>query len=139
MDYLDSIIYLLAAVIICGIFGGVIYLLAKKDRQNDEQRVQALTNEQKQRLISTPYQHAVGTKNGVLVQGLIYEIPKTTNSKAELVVMFYNEYYPNFQGQIIHADVNMAINEFQQYNLRVGSYVTLMLNEDKPAKIVFLR
>ena len=137
MNYIDYIIYLLAAVVICGIFGGVIYFLAKKDRQNDEERVKALTPQQKEILISTSYEQAVGLKNGVLVQGLIYEIPKTTSRKAELVVMFYNQYYPNFRGEIIHADVNVPIQEFQRYNLKVGDYVKLLLNEDKPAKVVF--
>ena len=137
MNYIDYIIYLLAAVVICGILGGVIYFLAKKDRQNDEERVRTLTPQQKEILISTSYEQAVGLTNGVLVQGLIYEIPKTTNRKAELVVMFYNQYYPNFRGEIIHADVNVPIQEFQRYNLKAGDYVKLLLNEDKPAKVVF--
>ena len=137
MNYIDYIIYLLAAVVICGILGGVIYFLAKKDRQNDEERVRTLTPQQKEILISTSYEQAVGLTNGVLVQGLIFEIPKTTSRKAELVVMFYNQYYPNFRGEIIHADVNVPIQEFQRYNLKVGDYVKLLLNEDKPAKVVF--
>ena len=134
---MDSILYLLVAGAFCGIFGGVIYVLAKKENAKDEERVKSLTKEQVDTLTNTPYQAIDGLPNAALVHGLILEIPKVTNSKAELVVMYYNEYYPNFRGQISHADVNVKIKEFTEHNLKVGDYVKMLLNEDKSPKIKF--
>lgn len=134
---MDYILYLLVAGVVCGVFGGVIYVLAKKDSAKDEERVKNLTKEQVETLTNTPYQAVDGLPNAVLVHGLILEIPKVTNSKAELVIMYYNEYYPNFRGQIVHMDVNVKMKEFTEHNLKVGDYVKVLLNEDKSPKVKF--
>ena len=72
---------------VVGVFAAVVYYLAKKDGQKDEERISNLTEEQKKILLETPYLEAPGFPNGVLAHGLIYEIPKMTGSKVELVVM----------------------------------------------------
>ena len=82
---MDYILYLLVAVVVCGIFGGVVYVLAKKENAKDEERVKSLTKEQVDTLTNTPYQAVSGLPNAALVHGLILEIPKVTSSKAELV------------------------------------------------------
>lgn len=133
MEYL---LYLLVAVVVCGVFGGVIYVLAQKDRAKDEERISNLTEEQKRAILTTPYLGVQGLPNAVLAHGLIYEIPKMTNRKAELVVMYNNEYYPNVRG-ISHADINVSMKEFNEHNLKVGDYVKILLNEDKFPKLYF--
>ena len=71
---MDYIVYLLAAVVVCGIFGGVVYVLAKKENAKDEERVKSLTKEQVDTLTNTPYQAVSGLPNAALVHGLILEI-----------------------------------------------------------------
>lgn len=133
MEYL---LYLLVAVVVCGGFGGVIYVLAQKDKQKDEERISNLTEEQKQTLLTTPYLGVQGLPNAVLAHGLICEIPKITNRKASLVILYNNEYYPNGRG-ISHADINVSIKEYNEHNLKTGDYVKILLNEDKFPKVIF--
>jgi hypothetical protein len=121
---------------VVGVFAAVVYYLAKKDGQKDEERIRNLTEEQKKILLETPYLEAPGFPNGVLAHGLIYEIPKMTGSKVELVVMLNARYYPNSKG-LAHADIKMSLKEFQRQGLKVGDYVKVLLNEDKSPKIVF--
>ena len=133
---MEYILYLLGGVGICAIFGGVIYVLTKKDEINDEERISNLTEEQKKILIETPYLEVVAMPNAALVHGLIYEIPKVTKTKASLVIMYNNQYYPNMRG-LSHADINVPIEAFKEYDLKVGDYVNILLNEDKHPKVVF--
>lgn len=133
---MEEILYTLIGVVVCAIFGGVIYILAKKDKAKDEERISNLTEEQKKAILTTPYLGVQGLPNAVLAHGLIYEIPKMTNRKAALVVMFNNEYYPNGNG-ISHADINVSMKEFNEHNLKVGDYVKILLNEDKFPKLYF--
>ncbi len=121
---------------VVGVFAAVVYYLAKKDGEKDEERISNLTEEQKKILLETPYLEAPGFPNGVLAHGLIYEIPKMTGSKVELVVMLNARYYPNSKG-LAHADIKMSLKEFQRQGLKVGDYVKVLLNEDKSPKIVF--
>jgi hypothetical protein len=133
---MEEILYTLVGVVVCAILGGVVYVLAKNDKKKDEERISNMTEEQKREILTTPYLGVSGLPNAVLAHGLIYEIPKMTNRKAELVVMFNNEYFPNGNG-ISHADINVSIKEFNEHNLKVGDYVKILLNEDKFPKLYF--
>ena len=53
---LEFLGYLLAGIVVCGIFGGIIYILAKKEQSDLEEKLNTLTQEQKDVLINTPYQ-----------------------------------------------------------------------------------
>ena len=122
--------------LVCAVFGVIVYNLAKKDKSRDEERVKSLTEEQKRILTETPYMSVEKLPNAALVQGLIYEIPKKTSHKAELVVLYYNQYFPNFRGEIIHLDLNMPLKTLEQQNLKAGDFVKVILNEDKTPKII---
>ncbi|GAB5082542.1 hypothetical protein Osc1_17150 [Hominimerdicola sp. 21CYCFAH17_S] len=126
---------IMAAVV--GAFVGIVLYLAIKDIKKDSERVASMTEEQKQMLIETPDIPAEGLSNAIVTQGLIYEVKRKGSSKVSLVVMFYNRYYPNFRDEIKHADVSAKVEEFDAHGLQEGDYIKLLLNQGKPAKLIY--
>lgn len=134
---LDYLVGLLLAVIVCVGLGVIVYFISNKDKANTQERVNSLTEEQKRILTTTPYELVENLPHAAKVQGLIHEIPNVTNSKAKLVVLYYNMYFPNMMKQILSVNISVPYDVFTQYNLKPGDYVKIILNEDKTPKIVF--
>lgn len=134
---LEFLGYLLAGIVVCGIFGGIIYILAKKEQSDLEEKLNTLTQEQKDVLIDTPYQEALDCPNGVIVCGMIYEMKEKSTGSFSLYVLYYNTYFPNFREQICNMSINVSAKMVGEHNLKSGDYINVLLNEDKNPKIVF--
>ena len=130
MPFVDKMLGLLIGVIVCAIFGGIIYVLAKKHNELTKELINGLTDEQKEKLMNT------SLENNVLTKGLIAVEPKVGNSKTQLKVLVYNMYYPNCMKEFILADVSISTKQHNEYNLKQGDYITISLDENG-AKAVF--
>lgn len=130
MSFADKMLGLLVGVIVCAIFGAVIYVLAKKHNELTKELVNATTDEQKEMLMNA------SLENNVLTKGLIATEPKVGSSKTQLKVLIYNMYYPNSMKEFNLADVSVSTKLANQYNLKKGDYITISLSENG-AKAVF--
>lgn len=130
-------IALLIGIIICAIFGVVVYIWSKKDQADLEENLKNLTQEQKEKLINTPYQEAPDCPNGAIVCGMIYEMKKKKTGGFSLYTMYYNTYFPNFKNQIIYMDISISANIAEEHNLKNGDFIKVLVNEDKKPKIIF--
>lgn len=126
----DTLLGLVIGGAACGIFALIIYKLAKKHNALKDELVQALTNEQKEVMMNATLE------NCVLTTGLIAVEPKVGNNKTELKVLLYNMYYPNMLEQFMLADINVTTKQYNEYNLKQGTYVKIALNENG-ARVVF--
>lgn len=130
MPFLDKMLGLLIGVVVCAIFGGVIYVLAKKHNELKEALISGLTDEQKEVLINA------SMENNVLTKGLIAVEPKVGNSKTQLKVLIYNMYYPNSMKEFNLADISVPTQKYNELNLKQGDYIIVSLDENG-AKAVF--
>ena len=73
---------------------------------------------------------------GVIAKGLLYEITLKGKSKANLVVLFYNTYYPNALNQIHWADISIPIKTLEDHQLNQEDYVNIKI-DGSGAKLVF--
>lgn len=128
---------ILLGTVLFAAFIGVVFALAKKQNMKDEDRVNTLTDEQKRILTTTPYELVENLPHAAKVIGLIHEIPKVTNSKVKLVIMYYNMYFPNMMQKILSVNINIPYSVYLEHNLKPGDYVKIIFNEDNAPKIVF--
>lgn len=130
MPFTDKLLGLLIGVIICAIFGYVVYIVSKKNKAETLEMVQSLTNEQKEKLTNA------SLANSSLTIGFIGMEPKVGNHKTQLKVLFYNTFYPNMLEQFMLADISISTKQYNEYQLKQGDYVKIRLDENG-AKIVF--
>lgn len=126
----DKMLGLLIGVIVCAIFGYIIYIVSKKYNELTKELVNALTDEQKEQLMNA------SLENKILTKGLIAVAPKVGNSKTQLKVLVYNIYYPNYMKEFMLADVSISTKKYNEYHLKQGDYITISLDENG-AKAVF--
>lgn len=126
----DKMLGLLIGVIVCAIFGYIVYIVSKKHNELTKELVNALTDEQKEKLMNA------SLENKILTKGLIAVAPKVGNSKTQLKVLVYNIYYPNYMKEFMLADVSISTKKYNEYHLKQGDYITISLDENG-AKAVF--
>lgn len=137
MNILTYIGYLFVAVIVCFIFGVIVYVLSQKSRNKFEEVLKTIPDEKKAVLINTPYEPVPDLPNGVIVMALIYEMKQKSNGGLSLNAMFYNTYYPNFREQLMDMNVTVSAKEAKGHELKNYDFIKVLLNEDKNPKIVF--
>ena len=126
----DKMLGLLIGVIVCAIFGYIVYIVSKKHNELTKELVNALTDEQKEKLMNA------SLENKILTKGLIAVAPKVGNIKTQLKVLVYNIYYPNYMKEFMLADVSISTKKYNEYHLKQGDYITISLDENG-AKAVF--
>lgn len=130
MPLSDKILGLVIAVVVCAIFGFIIYILVKKQNERVAEIVNSLTDEQKEKLINA------SLDNCSLTLGLIAAEPKVKTNKTALNLLVYNMYYPNQMKQFIPADISISKEQYNAHNLKQGDYIKISLNENG-AKAIF--
>lgn len=128
----------LIAVVVIGIFIGVVMIWAKKESKNLEGYVANLTDEQKNELESTDIKWVEGKKNVWTQKGLVCNINEKNGNKVHVVVLWYNKVIQNDTlNKIQYADVNVKKAEADAHGLKVGDMVNLYIDPEKSAKIIF--
>ena len=126
MEILGSVLLVMVIVLI---FNTVL----QKDINKEKERVNSLSDEQKNMLESTYYKDVEGLPDAVIQKGLIYELKRKDNEVIVIVMIYQNTFES--------IDINMQASEFDKHLLKVGDYVDVLLNisvdEDLEAKIVF--
>jgi len=128
--------YVIVGAIVGGFIGAIVYL-SNKQNQNDEQIVSELSEEIKQTLINAQMRPVEGIPNGAAITGYVYKIKKQNATNAWLKVMYCNRYYPTLRNKIISLDLKVPLSEMQAHGIGEGSYVNVLLNEDKTPQPIF--
>lgn len=124
MPLADKLLGLLFGGILCAIFGYVVYILSKKQKEQTAEIVNALTADQKEELMSASMSNCSFTK------GLIAVEPKVGANKTQLKVLVYNMYYPNMMKEYLLADVSISTKQYNEYNIKQGDYIAVTLDEN---------
>ena len=132
----DKMVGIGIGVVVCAILGFIIYIIAKKESAKNEERVKTLTEEQKQTLINAPVTPFSNYGGGVIVKALLYEINTKSQSKAKIVVLYYNTYYPNSLYKIQWMDITIPAKTLEEHQLRQGDYVNMKIDQNG-GKFVF--
>ncbi len=132
----DKLIGIAIGTVVCVIFAFIVFYLSKKANAKNDERVKSLTDEQRATLINAPVTQASSREGGAIVKGLLYEVTLRGQSKAKLVVLFYNTYFPNSLNQIQWADLSIPFMTLQDHQLKQGDYVNMQINANG-AKLSF--
>lgn len=120
----DKLLGLLIGTIICAVFGIVIYIFVKKHNKKTVERIDRLTEQQKDILKNA----SINKSN--ITKGLICEEPKVGKLKTQLDVLFYNMYYPNTMKRFISVHITISSKEFNDFLFKQGDYVDIILDEN---------
>ena len=118
-------------------FIGVVFYLAKKQNENDEQMAASLGEDIKSYLMNTPMRPVEGLPNGAAVAGYVYNVNKQNQQYVWFTVLYYNQYFPNMRDKIISCDVKVSIADAQAHGVAPNSAVTVLFNEDKRPQLIF--
>ena len=112
---------------IVGAFVGVVVVLAKKEGQKLKEMVSRLTDEQKNKLALTEVNFVEGKDNEWIQEGMISEMV-TKGNKVALKILWHNKVMKNNSyDQITFGDTSVTVEEAQQHNLQVGSFVKVKI------------
>ena len=129
MPIMDRIILILIGVVVCAVFGAIVYVLAKKSRTKFEEIMKTLSEDVKEALFNAPIV-ASDKKSGAFVQtGYVHEI-QGDGHKVNLVIIYFNRYYPNCMNEFSYGDFKVARKVLEENGIRQGSFVKIQLDEN---------
>lgn len=127
---------ILGAAVFVGIFAGIIMFAAKKSNEKLNEAVSSLTEEERNYLIHTEYQKAPDSDIAAYAPALVYSVKEKGNGAA-LYLIFCNTYFPNSEGELAPADINISAKEYAEHPVKKGDRVYILLNGDKSAKVAW--
>lgn len=125
----DRIIGMLVGVVVCAIFGAFIYVLGKKGEAKLEESMKTLSEDVKAALVNAPITASDKKRNAVVQTGYVHEI-QGDGQKVNLVVIYFNRYYPNSMNEFSYGEFKVARKVLEENGIQEGSFVKLQLDEN---------
>lgn len=120
--------YLIGGVILAVVVV-VVVMIAKKDNAERNEMVANLTEDQKNRLMSTEVEKVEPV---AWVQDAMVAKVTDKGSKIDLRLLWYNKTYQNNEYETITiADASIKKSEQEEHNLQVGDFVKLYIAPEK--------
>ena len=124
--------------VILAVFVAVVYVIAKKDSRERDEMVSKLTDEQKERLMSTEVEFV--EKNAWTQEAMVAKIVDK-GGKFDVRLLWYNKTLGNNEAETITiADASIKKAEQEEHDLKVGDFVKMYFAPEKTVgsvKIVF--
>ncbi len=124
--------------VILAVFVAVVYVIAKKDSRERDEMVSKLTDEQKERLMSTEVEFV--EKNAWTQEAMVAKIVDK-GGKFDVRLLWYNKTLGNNEAETITiADASIKKAEQEEHDLKVGDFVKMYIAPEKTVgsvKIVF--
>ncbi len=127
---------ILGAAVILGIFVVIIVIAMKKTNEKLNEAISNLTEEEKDYLLHTEYQKAPDSDIAVYAPALVHSVKEKGNGAA-LYLIFCDTYFPNSDGDLSPADINISAAEYAEHPVKKGDKVFILLNGDKSAKVAW--
>ena len=130
-----SINHLLGAfVYVVPIIAGIVlvfFLLIKKQNKTQQALEDAMTREQKDRLMQTRPVAPPAGKSGFVIEALVVEM-QDKGSKYHTRLMWHNTVIPNnFMDKLMMAELNVPKATAEAHGLKVGDYVRFWMDVEK--------
>ena len=109
----------------------VVFLLIKNQNKTQQALEDAMTQEQKDRLLQTRPVAPPAGKSGFVIEALVVEM-QDKGSKYFTRLMWHNTVIPNnFMDKLMSAELNVPKEKAEANGLKVGDYVRFWLDPEK--------
>ncbi|MBQ1590292.1 MAG: hypothetical protein II382_06895 [Oscillospiraceae bacterium] len=124
----DTLKYLLYVLPVIGVVALVFYLIIRKQNRKTDAFKNALTKEQKDRLINTKPVRADASRGGFILEALVVEL-RDKGAKTFVRLMWFNALIQNNSFlDMMTANVNVSTEEAKRRDLKVGDFVRFWFN-----------
>ena len=125
----DAVIGMIVGAAVCAVLGAVIYVLEKKAEANLEKIMKTLSEEIKEALVNAPMEVSDKKEEAVVQTGYVHEI-KGDGQKVNLIVIYFNRYYPNFMNEFSYGDFKVARKVLEKNGIKEGSFIKMQLDQN---------
>lgn len=125
----DAVIGMIVGAAVCAVLGAVIYVLEKKAEANLEEIMKTLSEEIKEALVNAPMEVSDKKEEAVVQTGYVHEI-KGDGQKVNLIVIYFNRYYPNFMNEFSYGDFKVARKVLEKNGIKEGSFIKMQLDQN---------
>lgn len=126
------LIYLLALIVPCAIFVGVLFFIVKKGNAKFDTMFATVSEMDRERIKNTDYQKYAGNPEWFVAAANLAEITKVMDDKVKVGVIFYNNVRLQFLAD--HTVVDKAV--FEERGMKVGDPIQVILKEKEGFLVV---
>ena len=114
--------YVIAAVIVAAIIGGIVFL-SKKTNERQKERMKMLSNAQLDFMKNKGVSEVAGEKNLLTAVAVLTNVKEGDAAKLPVDFIFYNVWTQNFEMGEDKISKDLMISN----NIKVGDYITLVI------------
>lgn len=91
--------------------------------------MKTLSEEIKEALVNAPMEVSDKKEEAVVQTGYVHEI-KGDGQKVNLIVIYFNRYYPNFMNEFSYGDFKVARKVLEKNGIKEGSFIKMQLDQN---------